>query len=328
MCNIARLFFISVILLLVLQVQALCVEVCGEVCEISKDAITATFPVRVKPRSMMVIMVGEGRSVAGVAISEKCTGKGPYNVRGKMYFVTDVSELAVGKKVYIDNSNTIGVPVSMNLTQQPASMAAPTPASCGSSSMDNDLKLYYFAAGQNVGYGALGLGYERTIRLTRGLGLQLDGGVTGFGSESVDDPDGVDTEQVIKSLNGRLKMDFNQSIGVYSAYRWNEGRGEEDKWDEVIDNLEGKPFTAASDGDYGEVLLQGFEYGLTLRPMGKFSMSLGYIPKFRADYGSYGVRDEPGYAAELRFGTKYGAIRLRGISSDNYWLADLGITIR
>ena len=56
----------------------------------------------------------------------------------------------------------------------------------------------------------------------------------------------------------------------------------------------------------------------------RMSFSLGYIPKFRADYGSLGVLHEPGFTGELRFGAGGGAFRLRGIKSESYWLADLG----
>ena len=325
MSKVSKILFISILLLLALQVQVLCEQVFGSVTKTAKDTIVAEFNVRVKNKSMMVILTGESQSVSGVAISEKCTGDGPYNVVGKLYFATNGNEIVAGKKVYIDPSNAIGVPKNPSPPAAAGMIAQPTSKS---RSVYNDLKLYYYAAGQNVGYGALGVGYERTLRLTPGLGLQLDGGVTGFGTVNTKNPDEIDTSQMIKSLNGRLNMDFGRGVGVFSAYRWSEGRGEEDNWDRVAENLKGKRFAAASNQDEGDVVLQGLEYGLTLRPVDSFSLSLGYLPKLRADYGSLGVRDEPGYSAELRFGTRYGAVRLRGISSDNYWLADLGVTIK
>ncbi len=76
------------------------------------------------------------------------------------------------------------------------------------------------------------------------------------------------------------------------------------------------------------MLSQGIEYGFTVRPENRLSLSLGYLPKLRIDYGSLGVTDNPAYSAELRYAMGRGAIRLRGTTTQGYWLGDLGVTIR
>ena len=174
----------------------------------------------------------------------------------------------------------------------------------------------------------MGLGYERTVQLSSMLGVEFDAGITGLGNVNAQNPDVVDTDQLMKSLTGRVKLDFTRGFGCYPGYRWNQGRGDAVSWGNVTQGLDGKNFVAPSSEDPGTVMLQGLEYGLTLRPISKLGFSMGYIPKYRIDYGSFGVRSEPAYTAQIRFGGKSGAVRLRGIKSDDYWLADLGITIR
>jgi len=268
----------------------------------------------------MVILTGDGETVAGTAVSRKCSGAGPYEVSGGILFVSDSLNLTAGKQIYVNAVDTLPAPSRID------------PPKIGTSSPktpDHDLKLYYYAAGQTVGYGTLGLGYERTVRVSRGLGLEVDGGITAVGNVGGGSPNAVNTDQVIKSLNGRVRFDCSDFCGFYSAYRWSEARGDQEHWLDVLDKLQGKDFVAQSQFDNSQqVLLQGLEYGITLRPMGTMSLSLGYIPEYRADYGGIGVRTAPGYTGELRFGTHHGALRLRGIKSDDYWQADLGVTIR
>lgn len=302
------------------EVQA--ARVIGEVVEVAGDTIVANFNCPVRPHSMMMVLSGEGESVAGMAVSERCSGSGPYQVRGEIQFVSDAAALSAGKMVYVNSLNA-GAPAA-----EPAPVTAMVQPSSDVASPINDLKLYYFAAGENVGYGAFGLGYERTIRITKGISVEFDGGVTGLAGLGNSDPNVSYSDQLIKSASGRAVFDIAPGLGIYGAYRWNEGRGDVDDWNDFTQGLQGKEFVAASDGDDRCVELRGIEYGISLRPARKFALSLGYIPRLRADYAGFGVRNEPGFTGELRFGTGSGAIRLRGLASDDYWHADLGITIR
>lgn len=290
----------------------------GTVSQVMTDSIKATFPAPVTPRAMMIVMSGQGESVAGMAVAQTCAGRGPYEVTGKIYFVSAPLDFAAGKSVYVNSANTGAIPSSVNSFVSGRHDGV----------SDHDLKFYYYAAGQNVGYGAFGLGYERNVKLVKGVSLEADAGIATVGNVSSSDRDVVDADQLIKTMNGRLRFDLGRDFGVYSGYRWSEGRGDPDRWDRLSGKLAEKSFSAPSAIDSGNVLLQGLEYGLSLRPVGKFVLSVGYIPKLRADYGAFGVRSEPGYTGELRFGTRNGAIRLRGVTSDGYWLADLGVTIR
>jgi hypothetical protein len=190
------------------------------------------------------------------------------------------------------------------------------------------LKLYYYAAGQTVGYGAFGLGYERSVRLYKAVSLELDGAVTGVGNLDSQSGDRVSADQLIKNLNGRLRIDLSKGFAVYSGYRWNQARADDDRWDTLVGHMEGTKYTANSDNEAGTVLLKGMEYGFTVRPFKRFSMSAGYIPAYINDFGTLGVVSRPAYTGELRFGGGRGAVRLRGITTTDYWLADLGITIR
>lgn len=294
-------------------------RVVGKVTAVSSKAITASFPVPVQSNAMMIVLAGRGESVAGTAVSTRCCGTGPYEVCGSILFVSDTLNLVAGREVYVDSVCTLPAD---------STIPAPKPEPASSNPPTHDLKLYYYAAGQNVGYGTLGVGYEKTLRVSRGLGLELDGGITAVGNINGQNADVIDTDQLIKSLNARTRFDFSNAAGFYTAYRWSEGRGTDRYWSQLADNMAGRQFVAPSEYDDGTVKLQGLEYGLTLRPTNKLALSFGFIPQYRTDYGTFGVCTSPGYTGELRFGTKRGALRLRGIKSDDYWQADLGITLR
>lgn len=320
MCTIR---FISIsIALLVACVPAFAGQTMGEVTQVVRDTIRVNFPVSVRPHSVMVILTGEGAGVAGTAIVDKCVGDGPFEARGRLLFISNAEQLVAGKKAYVDSANVVGVPRSVC---PPQAIAA---SGRGPASIDRDMNLYYYAGGQSVGYGALGLGYEHTLRLAPGIGIQADGGITGIGSVNEANEGRVEANQVIETLTGRLKLDFSRGMGVYGAYRWSSARGDVSRWDSLTQRLQGANFVAASEMQEGTVQLRGLEYGLTLRPLSKFSMSLGYVPDCRMDFGSLGVITEPGYSAELRMGAGPGAVRLRGLRTDDYWTADLGVTIR
>ncbi|MEN6357350.1 MAG: hypothetical protein ABFD83_09730 [Armatimonadota bacterium] len=298
-------------------------RVMGEVYQVNNDVIVAGFPVPIHPRALMTVLKGDGDSVAGLAIAQKCSGDAPpYQVTGTLYFTMDAVAVAAGKKVYVNSINAGAAPSSIDPP------AAVEPAPFYKPPSDQDLKLYYYAAGQTVGYGAFGLGYERSVRLYKAVSLELDGGVTGVGNLDSKSGDEVNADQLIKNLNGRLRIDLSKGFAVYTGYRWNEARGDDERWDTLVDHLNGTKYTAKSDNEAGTVLLKGMEYGLTVRPFKRFSMSAGYIPAYINDFGALGVVSRPAYSGELRFGGGRGAVRLRGITTTDYWLADLGITIR
>lgn len=315
----ARHVVVCLLLICSLSVCAWSERVYGRVTSVLGKAITASFPTPVSPNSIMVILTGEGESVAGTAVSRRCAGTGPYEVSGGLLFVSDSLNLTAGKQIYVNSLDTLPAPSRIELPSSPVRRLR-TP--------DHDLKLYYYAAGQTVGYGTIGLGYERTVRVTRGVGLEVDGGITAVGSVSGRSADVINTDQLIKSLGARVRFDCSDFCGFYGAYRWNQARGDEEHWAELVNQLRGKDFVAPSQFDSRQVMTQGLEYGITLRPMGTMSLSFGFIPQYRADYGTIGVRTAPGYTGELRFGTRHGALRLRGIKSEDYWQADLGVTIR
>ena len=315
----ATLVLSCLILTCMLSVAGWAEHVFGKVTSVSGKSITASFPTPVQPNAIMVVRSGEGESVAGTAVSKRCSGNGPYEVTGSILFVSDTLNLAAGKEIYVNAIDTTPVPSRID---------PPTPKHVSENPPTHDLKLYYYAAGQTVGYGTLGLGYEKTLRVSRGLGLELDGGITAVGNVNSGNPKVVDTDQLIKTANGRVRFDFSDFAGFYTAYRWNEGRGDPEHWSDVASKLAGKQFVAQSQFDDQTVMTQGLEYGMTLRPSNKLAVSFGFIPAYRADYGTIGVRSTPGYTGELRFGTNHGALRIRGIKSDDFWQADLGITIR
>jgi hypothetical protein len=292
----------------------------GDIVSVGGDKVVAQFPVPVRTGAMLTLLSGRGDAVSGLAIVDKCEGNmPPYTITSRLYVTTDAEAIAAGKKGYVLSENA-GVAPSQSgvLTAVPASRGPASP----------DLKLYYYAAAQNVGYGALGIGYERTVRLSRGLCLEVDGGITGIGNVDSASGSAIDTNESISTLNGALRFDFTRNLGVYSAYRWTKGSGDDDRWKSVTGDLNGKEFVAVSDYDAGTVNGKGIEYGFTVRPLSWFGFSAGYIPEYRMDYGSFGVRSEPAYTAELRFGKSRGAARIRGIYSDGYWQGDLGVTIR
>ncbi len=322
--------FASLVVVLLLGAcgQVYAGRVTGEVTEVANDRIAATFSLPIKSNSMMIVLSGEGESVAGMAISDRCSGSGPYEVGGRLSYVADAPALTVGKKVYVNSINVAKGAANTRSARLYRSSNAASTRSRGMRPWENDLTFYYYAAAQTVGYGALGVGYERTVRLSPTLAVAFDGGITAVGNVSAQRADVVSTDQLMKSLSGRVKLDFTRGFGIYAGYRWNEGRGDDNRWEDVVSGLGGKNFVAPSAREVGTVMLQGLEYGLTVRPISKLGFSIGYIPLYRADYGSLGVRSEPAYTGEVRFGGKSGAVRLRAIKSDGYWLADLGITIR
>lgn len=301
--------------------RAYAAHVTGEVTRVDKENIAATFPVPVKRGSMMTVMTGEGEAVAGLAVSRDCRGsEPPYDVDGTLYLTMDAVGLTAGKKVYVNSVNTLPA-------QSPAPKPSPTGAPRRPAAI-RDLGLYYYAAGQKVSYGALGLGYERTIRLTRGFAIEVDGGVTGVGSVSSARSDIVNTQQLIKNAIGRVRFDFSGSLGFYSAYRWNEARGSAERWETIENEFGGKQFIAPSELEAGTIQARGIEYGVSMRPVKWLGLCAGFIPEYRSDYGSFGVRSEPAYTGEMRLGFRRGGLRLRGLYSDGYWTGDMGITLR
>ncbi len=305
-------------------------QVNGEVTLVNEDRIYAEFTVPVRQHAMMIVLSGRGEAVAGVAISERCVGVGPYQVVGRVSYIADAASFKAGKTVYVNSANVLAAPPKLqetkseteeNNTQVPGLCQFKFPA-------DQDLKLYYYAAGQTVGYGAVGLGYNRTVRLSRSVGLEIDGGITTTGNvNSLQNMD-ITSDQLIKNASARLKFRYNHGLSFYAGFRYSEGKGNDDGWYTLVNNLVGKDFQSASEKPEGTVTLVGMEYGIGLRPFNKLSIYAGYIPEFRTDYGSIGVRSEPAYTAELRLGGGRGTFRLRGVKSEDYWIADLGITIR
>jgi hypothetical protein len=268
---------------------------------------------------MMMVLAGSGDAIAGTAIVQTCAGDSPpYLVTGKLLFATDSVALTAGKKCYVASVNT-GVAPSAVKSRNAVGERRPSTGSLG---------LYYYASGQTVGYGALGLGYERRAKLLAGTSVELDVGVTGVGNVTAKDPSLVRADQLIKSANGRLRLDFGPRAGVYSGYRWMESRGDLQRWETLAQRLRGARFAASSDADEGIVEARGIEYGLSLRPSEKLELMAGYIPCFRADFGSLGVQDLPAYSAELRIGLGSHTVRLRGLMTNAYWVGDLGIAIR
>ncbi len=291
----------------------------GALTLVQDKRIVAEFPVPVLPRSMMMVMSGDGEDIAGSAIIRECKGAcPPYTVTADLMFATNSIALTAGKKAYVNSLNT-----------EPAPSSIRSSGFVGAShiSRPGDLKLYYLAGGQTIGYGALGLGYERRLTLGQGVSIEIDGGVTGVGNVDSTDSSLVNADQVLKSANGRLRFDFGPGIGVFAGYRWWEGKGESERWAVLDRRLIGERFVAPSELEEGTVRSQGIEYGFALRPSRNVEFLAGYIPAYRTDYGSVGVMDRPAYCAELRFGLGSRPIRLRGTKSDKYWTADLGISI-
>lgn len=317
-------YAVSLIFLQILSCQPIFAErVMGELTKVNNDVIIASFPVPIRPRALMTILKGEGESVAGLAIAQDCKGEEPpYEVRGALYFSMDAVAVTAGKKVYVNSINAGAAPSSIPQEQALKKDPPYRPPS------DQDLKLYYYAAGQTVGYGAFGLGYERSIKLYKAVSLEADGGITGIGNVDSEDSNNLSADQLIKSINGRLRLDLSKGFAVYTGYRWNEARGDDEHWNTLVERLNGTHYTGMSNNEQGTVLMKGMEYGITVRPFKRFSLSAGYIPEYMSDFGTLGTISQPAYTGELRFGGNRGAVRLRGITTTDYWLADLGITIR
>lgn len=311
----------------ILAAPASAERVMGEVTRVSGDTIVAAFPVPVLDRSMMLVLAGEGESIAGLAMSRQCSGdQPPYEVVGNLYLTMDAVRISAGKKVYVNSLNTLPAPSS---APQPApGLAAACPVIRGPDGPNQDLGLYYFASGQLASYGAIGLGYERMLRISRSIALELDGGITTVGNVNDSNGSVVSADQLIKSLNGRFRLDLTPWYGVYAGYRWNQGKANNERWDEMIAGLDTINFVAQSDLEPGIVRTQGIEYGFALRPGPDLALLAGYIPKYRAEFGSVGVLSEPAYTGEMRLGFTHSMFRVRGLWSNDYWLADVGITIR
>lgn len=308
-----------VVLLAASHLPAKSERVMGEVIRVSDSTVVFGFPVPVRDRSLIMILSGRGEAIAGLALSTKCMGdKPPYQVTGSLYLTMDPLNIAAGKAAYVNSLNTTAAPSSIN---KPGFVEGKTPGPRES------LGLYYFAAGQSAGYGAIGLGFEHKLRVMQPLALEFDGGIATVGNISDTDARVVDTDQMIKNLSGRLRFDFGPWFGIYSGYRWNQGRVGQDRWQELADRVSDKSFVAPSALNTGIVESRGIEYGLSVR-LTNLTLLAGYVPKFRTDFGSIGVLSEPAYTAELRFGFPNRVLRLRGLRSDNYWIADMGITIR
>lgn len=318
---------LGVFLLVICCGQAWAGRVTGRVTDVGGGRIKAEFPVPVTGNSMMIVLAGDGEAVAGLAIADRCRGDGPYAISGKLQFVSDPEAMCVGKQVYVDAANVTQArsrPQPANaIVQCGTASTLPHPANAP----NQDLGLYYYAAGQPVGYGALGLGFDRTIRLGRALGIELDAGITTLGTVNGDQADFPTEYEVLKTATGRVKLDLAPALGLYTAYRWSEAQGGDDNWATLSRRLRDTDFCGPSSLGVGSVMQQGVEYGLTLRPGGSLALSLGYIPIYRSDFGSFGVCDQPAYTGELRFGGGKGGLRIRGIRSQDYWQADLGISI-
>lgn len=310
---------ILVVAALTLDLPALGDRVMGALTLVQDKQLVAEFPVPVLPRSMMMVMTGDGEDIAGSAIVRRCEGDcPPYIVTADLMFATNSVALTAGKKAYVN---------SLNTKPAPSAIRASGFVRGSHISRPGDLKLYYLAGGQTIGYGALGLGYERRVTLGQGVSIEIDGGVTGVGNVDSTDSSLVNADQVLKSANGRLRFDFCRGLGFYAGYRWWEGKGESERWSTLDRRLIGEKFVAASELEEGTVRSQGIEYGFALRPSRKIEFLAGYIPAYRTDYGSVGVMNRPAYAAELRFGLGSRPIRMRATRSDKYWTADVGVSI-
>lgn len=312
----ARTASIMALLLVATSLSASAGKLYGKITKVTDHTITARFEAGVKATSMMIVMLEDKESVAGMAISERCDGAGPFDVTGTVEWITEPSAFKIGNLVYVDTSRASTIPRAYVQAQQ---SALP---------FEHDLNFYYSAAWQNAGYGALGLGLERTIRLSPHLRLVADAAATARGDIGNDNGSAANSDNLIKNLGGKLKLDVFRDLGVYAGYRWTEGRSDSTRWQRISEDLSGKDLNGPTSVESGTVLLRGVEYGLNLFSSRRLSLSVGYFPEVRADYGGIGYRREPGTSAEVRLGTGHGAIRFRGIKSDGYWATDVGITIR
>lgn len=324
MRSLAKLICCCLLLTLIFSSVAWSARVTGKVTSVNGKTIKAVFPTGVEPNAMLIMLSGVGESVAGTAVVQTCSKTEPYEISARLLFVSDSENLVAGRDCYVNAIETLPAPSRIAAPVRavvPASRALGYPPT-------HDLKLYYYAAGQTAGYGTVGLGYERTLRVNRGLALEVDAGITAVGNVNGGNPKVVDTNQAIMTANGRARFDFSDFAGFYTAYRWTQARGDDQRWGDVLDNISGKPFVGPSQFDDQMVMMQGLEYGVTVRPWNKLAISAGFIPQYRTDFGTIGVQTTPAYTGELRMGTRVGGLRVRGIKADDYWQADLGITIR
>lgn len=326
MRSLAKLICCVLLLTVCLSSVAWSARVAGKVTAVDGKTVTAVFPTGIEPNALLVVLAGTGESVAGTAVVKTCSGTGPYETTAKLLFVSDAENFVAGRDCYVNSFDAIPPTTRMEV---PVRVPVPAPASqVLGYPPTHDLKLYYYAAGQTAGYGTVGLGYERTLRVNRGLALEIDAGVTALGNVNGEDPKVVDTDQMIMTANGRARFDFSDFIGFYTAYRWSKARGDEAHWGDVLGGLSGAPLVGPSQFSDETVMSQGLEYGVTVRPWNKFAISAGYIPAYRTDIGTIGVQSVPAYTGEVRFGTRIGALRIRGVKCDDLWQADLGVTIR
>lgn len=106
-------FFVlcSFVLILVLSSTGWSSQVMGKVTSVSGKTITASFPVPVKTKAVISVLSGaDWWSLAGTAMVKSFAGNGPYEVTGKIISISDLSNLAVGKRVYVETSDTVKVP--------------------------------------------------------------------------------------------------------------------------------------------------------------------------------------------------------------------------
>lgn len=326
MRSLVKLISCCILLTLLFSAASLSARVTGKVTAVDGKSVTAVFPVGIEPNAMMIVLSGAGESVAATSVVQTCSGTGPYEVTARLLFISDAENLVAGRDCYVNSLEAIPAPSRI-------AIPLPTPASVPASQVlgyppTHDLKLYYYAAGQTAGYGTVGLGYERTLRVNRGLALEVDGGFTAVGNVNGQNPKVVDTEQAIVTANGRARFDFSSFLGFYTAYRWSRARGDDEHWSDVLNRVSNGQIVAPSQFDDQVVMAQGLEYGITVRPFNKLAISAGFIPQYRTDIGTVGVQSAPAYTGELRIGTRIGALRVRGIKCDDLWQADLGITIR
>lgn len=297
-----------------------CGRLYGEVTQVAENSITASFPAAVRQGSAMIVMSGQGESVAGLAISQNCRGRGPYVVMGMIQWISAPNCFTCGKRVYVDSLNASAIPTP----KQPASVRQTIRTTESSS---GDLGLYYYASAQKVGAGALGVGFDKVLDGGCGSTLELDGAVTGIAGLGVNKGNSHQTDSLMEDLSARLNVRMAPGGGLYTRYRWSRGKGSDDQWQVVTNSLQGKTFAAPSGEDPGVVTFKGFEYGLSFNTSRKAVFSFGYIPELRTDFGGIGVIEEPARTAEIRYAGSKGGMRIRGLSGSDYWAVDLGITI-
>ena len=312
---------VSALLLSLLGGPVFATRVTGEVTRVENRDIAASFPVPVRTGSMMMVLAGDGDAIAGAAIVQRCEGSSPpYAVSAGLLFATDSVGLRAGSKAYVDSVNTSPAPSS--LIRRPSGVHPRTLPRAG------DLGAYYYAASQTVGYGAFGLGCEQTLRFTPTMAVVADVGATGVGIMKDGKRNAISIEQYVTSANTRLQLDFVPEVALYSGLRWSLARGNSEQWKTISSRLGDETFSAPSSIKAGWVETRGIEYGATIRPAPDLALSAGYIPSLRVDYGSLGVRGQPAYTGEMRVAFWDLILRMRGVATDKYWMADLGITIR